>query len=170
MAPITSRNETVVPGWHDQQFRQSQHHARENINAHLLVDGTRRALPISKDPITAVQPGQETMPIPLFAAVAILQQEAAGFVEESEFREVHGVLPCGFEDCPYFFAEGSGFEEEDHDEGMREADFGAVDEAIAQGFEEDEGLVVGGVEDDFALEVGLGGVLLGCAGNDQGSE
>jgi len=32
---------------------------------------------------------------------------------------------------------------------VREADFGAVDEAIADGFEEDEGLVVFGVEDEF---------------------
>ena len=32
---------------------------------------------------------------------------------------------------------------------MGEADFGAVDEAIADGFEEDEGVVVGGVEEDL---------------------
>lgn len=32
---------------------------------------------------------------------------------------------------------------------MREADFDAVDEAISDGFEEDEGLVVFWVEDDL---------------------
>jgi len=40
---------------------------------------------------------------------------------------------------------------------MWEADFGAVDGAIANGFEEDERLVVVGVEDDLAFDV-----LLGC--------
>jgi len=40
---------------------------------------------------------------------------------------------------------------------MREADFGAVDEAIADGFDEDEGFVVLGVEDDsFELVLALG--------------
>ena len=38
---------------------------------------------------------------------------------------------------------------------MGEAHFGAVDEAIAEGFEEDERLVVSGVEDDL-LEFILG--------------
>ena len=32
---------------------------------------------------------------------------------------------------------------------MWEADFGAVDEAVANGFDEDEGLVVARVENDF---------------------
>ena len=65
------------------------------------------------------------------------------------------MLPRGFEDEPEFLADGAGAEEEDHDEGVREADFGAVDEAVAECFEEDEGLMVARVEYDFALEVGL---------------
>jgi len=39
-------------------------------------------------------------------------------------------------------------EEECHDEGVGEADFGAVDEAIADGFDEGEYVVVLGVEDE----------------------
>lgn len=59
------------------------------------------------------------------------------------------MLTCRFENEPELFADGAGAEEHDHDEGVWEADFGAVDEAIADGFDEDEGLVVFGVEDDF---------------------
>lgn len=44
--------------------------------------------------------------------------------------------------------EGTGAEEKDHDQRVRETDFCAVDEAIADGFEEGEGSVVGRVEDD----------------------
>jgi len=62
------------------------------------------------------------------------------------------VLPCRFEDEPEFFPEGAGAEEENHDEGVGKADFGAVDEAIADGFEEDEGVVEARVE-DYALEL-----------------
>ena len=40
---------------------------------------------------------------------------------------------------------------------MWEADFGAVDCAIADGFEEDKRLVVIGIEDDLAFDV-----LLDC--------
>ena len=65
------------------------------------------------------------------------------------------MLPCGFEDEPELFTHGAGAEEEDHDESVREADFGAVDGAIADGFEEDERLLVLWVEDDFALDVVL---------------
>lgn len=53
------------------------------------------------------------------------------------------------------FAHCTGAEEEDHDEGVGEADFGAVDQTVADGFEEDEGLVVGRVEEDFALDIAL---------------
>lgn len=52
--------------------------------------------------------------------------------------------------------QGAGSEEEDHDQSVGEAHFGAVDGAIADGFEEDEGLFVFGVEDD-ALERSLVG-------------
>ena len=52
------------------------------------------------------------------------------------------MLPRGFEDEPELLAQGAGAEEEDHHHSMRKADFGAVDGAIAEGFEEDEGLFV----------------------------
>ena len=57
------------------------------------------------------------------------------------------MLTCGFEDQEKLFSYGRvGAEEEHHDEGVWEADFGAVDEAIADGFEEDEGIMEAGVE------------------------
>jgi len=67
------------------------------------------------------------------------------------------VLPRGFEDEPEFLSEGAGAEEEDHDESVGKADFGAVDEAIADGFEEDEGVVEARVK-DYAFEL----LLLWC--------
>ena len=42
----------------------------------------------------------------------------------------------------------AGAEEEDHYEGVREADFGAVDDAIAEAFYEGEEVVVRGVEEE----------------------
>ena len=60
-----------------------------------------------------------------------------------------------FVDEPEFLAHGAGAEEEDHDEGVREAHFGAVDGAIAERFEEDERLLVFGVEEDIFLDGGL---------------
>lgn len=44
-------------------------------------------------------------------------------------------------------------------QGVWEADFCAVDGAIAEGFEQDEGLFVFGVEEDFALESRLRDLL-----------
>ena len=38
---------------------------------------------------------------------------------------------------------------------MGKADFGAVDETIAEGFEEGEGRVVVGVEEDVLFDLGL---------------
>ena len=69
------------------------------------------------------------------------------------------MLPCCLEDEPELLTKGAGAEEKDHDEGMRKTDFGAVDGAIADGFEKDERLMVFGVEDDLALDVALSIVL-----------
>lgn len=91
----------------------------------------------------------------LFAAVSVLEQETAALVEKRELGEVGGMLSCRFVDEPELFSHRAGAEEKDHDEGVGEADFGAVDEAIADGFEEDERLVIGWVEDDLALDVFL---------------
>lgn len=65
----------------------------------------------------------------------------------------------GAEDERDLGAEAAVPEEEDHDERVREAHFGAVDEAIAEGFDEREEVVVAGVEDDL-LEGSL--CVLGC--------
>lgn len=61
------------------------------------------------------------------------------------------MLPCGFVDELDLLLHGAGPEEEDHDQRMREADFGAIDQAIADGFDEYERVVVLGVEDDVLL-------------------
>ena len=87
-----------------------------------------------------------------FPAVDILQQQTRTLVQQSELGKVGGVLPRRLEDEPELLTNGAGAEEEDHDEGVGEADFGAVDQPIANGFEEDEGLLVLRIQDDFALE------------------
>ena len=52
------------------------------------------------------------------------------------------MLARRFEDEPELFAHGAVPEEEDHYQRVREAHFCAVDGAVAEGFEEDEGLFV----------------------------
>ena len=51
---------------------------------------------------------------------------------------------CRFEDEFYLLAECARAEEEDHDEGVGEAHFGAVDSAVAGRFEDAEEGVEGG--------------------------
>lgn len=58
------------------------------------------------------------------------------------------------EDEAEFFAHTAGAEQEDHDEGVGEADFGAIDEAVADCLDEGERGMVAGVE-DYALQGGL---------------
>lgn len=59
-----------------------------------------------------------------------------------------------FEDGQELLSYCSRAEEEDHHQSMWEADFDAVDEAISDGFEEDQRLVVFRIEDDL-LELAL---------------
>lgn len=94
-----------------------------------------------------------------FPRVGLSEQEHAGFVEESESCEIAGVLACGFVDEVDLFAQGAGAEEEDHDQGVGKAHFGAVDCAITDGFDEGERCFVLGVEDD-GFKGGLGEVSL----------
>lgn len=65
------------------------------------------------------------------------------------------MLPGRFEYDPCPFADGAASEEKDHDEGMGKANFRAINQAIANRFEEDEGLFVSWIEDDFALDIFL---------------
>lgn len=153
MASIRSADEAVVARRLDGQFRDGEDHAREDVNDDLLIDRARRPPPMPKDPVAPKQAGEEGMHARLLPAVRVLQQQAAALVQQGEFRQIRGVLPRGLVDEPELLAYGAGAEEEDHDERVGEADFGAVDEAVADGFEQDEGLVVGGVEDDFALDI-----------------
>jgi hypothetical protein len=80
------------------------------------------------------------------------------------------VLARGFVDEVDLLAERARAEEEDHDQGVGEADFGAVDRAIADGFEEGERCFVLRVEDD-GFERGLGacgqygGAVVSCRGS-----
>lgn len=55
------------------------------------------------------------------------------------------MLLGGFEDGGELGRQGTRAEEEDHDEGVWEADFRAVDSAIADGFEKGERGLVGWV-------------------------
>lgn len=54
----------------------------------------------------------------------------------------------GFKHRGHLLPECTGAEEEDHDEGVGEADFGAVDEAVAETFDDGEDVMVLGVEDE----------------------
>jgi hypothetical protein len=65
------------------------------------------------------------------------------------------MLSSSFVDQPNLFPYGAGPEEEYHNQGVWEAHFCAVDEAIADGFDEDERLVVARVEDEL-LQLVLG--------------
>ena len=75
------------------------------------------------------------------------------------------MLSCGFEREPELLPYRARAEEEDHDEGVREADFGAVNCAIPYGFEEDQGLLVGRIQDDLALQIFLS-LCVRCGGLD----
>ena len=69
-------------------------------------------------------------------------------------------MPRRFEDEVELFAQGAGAEEEDHDKGVGKAHFGAVDGAIAGGFDDGEERLEGRVEDDgfeVVVEEGQGG-------------
>lgn len=147
----------VVSGWLDCQFRQSQHHACEHVDDDLLVDAARR---LAKDPVSAEQTGHEAV-YRLLLAVDVAQRQHTALVQQGKLGEVHGVLPRRSEYHLGLLLQGAGPEKEDHDQGVGEAHFGAVDGAIADGFEEDEGLFVFGVEDD-ALEGGLGRTVSAC--------
>lgn len=52
-----------------------------------------------------------------------------------------------------FLAKGARAEEEDHDEGVGEADFGTVNGTIAHGFEEGEIVGILRIEDDLVYGV-----------------
>lgn len=155
VAAVCAADQAVVAWRLDGEFGQREHHTGEDVDDDLLVDGAAGALAVAKDPVSAEQTREKGMYAGFFAAVRVLQDQTAALVKQSKFSEVGRVLPRRFVDEPELLAHGAGAEEEDHDEGVGEADFGAVDEAIADGLEEDEGLVVGRVEDDFALDIAL---------------
>lgn len=64
------------------------------------------------------------------------------------------MLAGGLVDEAELLLDGAGAEEQDHDEGMGEADFCAIDGAIAGALDDGEQVMVGRVEDD-ALDGGL---------------
>ena len=150
-APATTASLYIADGpGLDSQLGQGQCHSRKHVYddllAHAVVYGP------SKDGVSAQQPGQKAVVVALLArGRGVFQQQHGGLVDEGEQAEVAGVLAGGLEDEPAFGAEGAGAEEEDHDEGVGEAHFCAVDDAIADAFDEGEDVVVLRVEDD-ALE------------------
>jgi hypothetical protein len=147
--PATVARPPILNG----QLGQRKHHARKDVDDNLLVDA---ALAAREDGIPANQPGYEAVVPPLLASshVRVSKEQHAGFVDERKEAEVAGVRAGRFEDELDLFAEGSGAEEEDHDEGVWEAHLGAVHDAVADTLEEREDVMVGWVEDDF-LECGL---------------
>lgn len=87
------------------QLRQRQHHPREHVDDDLLIDAALAAA--AEDGVAADQTGEEGV-VAAFARLGreglVVQQEHAGFVEESEGREVAGVRARCFEDEPEFVA------------------------------------------------------------------
>jgi hypothetical protein len=78
------------------------------------------------------------------------------------------MVPRRAQDQACFLTERPRAEEEDHDEGVGEAHFRAVDGAVARCFEEREDVVVGWVFDD-GFERGLWGVLVRLVGRGRGA-
>lgn len=84
----------------------------------------------------------------------MLERIAHELVYGRELGEVAGVGARGAEDEVGLLPEAARAEEEDHDEGVREAHLGAVHGAIARGLHDGQQVVVRRVE-DYALDGGL---------------
>lgn len=151
MSAVAAADQAVVSRRLHSQLGEGQDDTSKDVNTDLLVHATCARLAMAKDPIATKQASHETVHALLFAAVDALQRQHTALVQQRELGEVRGMLPCGFVDELDLLLHGAGPEEEDHDQRMREADLGAIDEAIADGFDEDERVVVLGVEDDVLL-------------------
>ena len=151
MSAIAAADQAVIARRLHSQLGKSEDHTGKDVDADLLVHAACARLTMAKDPVAAKQARHETMHALLFAAVDALQRQHTALVQQRELGEVRGMLPCGFVDELDLLLHGAGPEQEDHDQRVREADFGAVDEAIADGFDEHERVVVLGIEDDVLL-------------------
>lgn len=158
---VRTADKGIVAGRKNGELRKRQHHTSKDIDAYLLIHRARRSSSVAEHPVSAVKAGQQGVKAVFLATIHVLQQQTAALVQQGEAGEVGGVLPRGLEDEPQLLSKGAASEEEDHDEGMGEADFRPVDGAIADGLEEDEGLFVSWIEEDLALDVILEGWLDG---------
>jgi hypothetical protein len=89
----------------------------------------------------------------------VLEHVARQLVDGGELGEVAGVRARGAEDEVDLLPEGARAEEEDHDEGVREAHLGAVDGAVARSLHDGQQVMVRRVE-DHPLDGGLVGLKL----------
>lgn len=114
----------------------------------------------AKDDVATSQTGKEGVIWAFFArsdGVDQPQDQHGGLVNDGESGQIAGMLFCGPEDQPNLFFQGAGAKQHDHDEGMRKADFGTVNGAIAGGFEDGEERGEVRVEKDgFDLILGIG--------------
>lgn len=78
----------------------------------------------------------------------MLEDEAGGLVDGGELGQVAGVGAGGAQDEPGLVAQRALAEEEDHDEGVGEADLCAVDGAVARALDDGQGVVVRRLVDD----------------------
>ncbi|KAJ6257722.1 LOW QUALITY PROTEIN: hypothetical protein Dda_7510 [Drechslerella dactyloides] len=135
--------------------------AREHVYADLLVDG---GVAVAAEDVVAAEGAGDEAVAAGFGFGKSAQGEHCCFVEEDKGAEVAGVGARGFQDQDELFAEAACLlakpkrELEEYSavldegicvhEGVREAHFRPVDEAVAQTLEEREGVMVGRVEDD----------------------
>lgn len=144
VSAVRAADERVVARRLHGQLGQTQHHSREDVDADLLADAAESRLAMPENPVAAEQASEEGVHAVLLAVDA-LEREHGGLVEEGELGQVVRVQAGCLVDGPEFLTHRAGAEEEDHDQGVWEAHFDAVDEAISDGFEEDQRLMVLGV-------------------------
>lgn len=84
----------------------------------------------------------------------MLEHVARQLVDRGELGEVAGMRARGAEDEVDLLPKGARAEEEDHDEGVREAHLGAVDGAVARSLYDGQQVMVRRVE-DHPLDGGL---------------
>lgn len=155
------------PGTLQTQSGECQHDPCEHVDHDLLRHTACAVLAAAKHEISAHGAGEEGVVrsfLPRPTRVEHAQYQHARLVYHGEGREVAGVLPRGFEDEPDLFPHGAAAEEENHDESVGEAHFGAVDGAIAGGFQDGQQRVQGWRHDD-GVEGGVKGFGEGGGGH-----
>lgn len=146
---IFTRDQRIIARRLHRQFRQREHDTRKHVNDNLLIDRIVSVLAVSENPVSAEQAGEKGVNARFLAAIGSFEHHPSALVQERKLGQVQGVLAGGLVDGPEFVAQRAGSEEHDHDEGMGKANLGTVDEAIADGLEEDKKVMILRILEDF---------------------